>query len=258
MDITLEQYILNPQFRSNAVLNATAREAIKSDYMSRYDKLMVRERGSIAYEVFYDEKKNRIFAVFRVPSETVEKFYYDVVFEFLATENISNTENMFKYITKFYSNDPSFVFTYAHAFNNNGVMIEELRSKMSRKAIKEDAKVRNPYNMIGYVKTIYFAYLFMQNKGLHNRNRLLATSKPYSQSALLASVVHADEKVESRISAGEKLEKQKKIHKKQEERRKGNDNATKTTGTSIKTTSITPVKKAGGKFVGKVGTVKRK
>lgn len=258
MDITLEQYILNPQFKSNAVLNATAREAIKSDYMSRYDNLMVRERGSMNYNVFYDSKKNRIFVHIKVPSETVEKFYYDVVLEFFATENISNTENIFKYIVKFYSNDPSFVFTYAHAFNTNGVLIEELRSKMSRKAIKEDAKVRNPGNQIGYVKTIYFAYLFMQNKGLHHRDRLVAMSKPYSQSALLSEIEHADAKVENRVAAGNKLEKVKKNHQKSQERRQTAENKTDVSKTAIKTTKTTAVKKAGGKFVGKISTVKRK
>lgn len=216
MDITLEQYINNPQLKSNAVLNATAREAIRASYKAKFDALMVREKGHIAYITFYDRKKNRVFIHFKIPSETVEKFYYDVVFEFFATSDVSSTENVFKYFVKFYSNDPAFVFTYAHTFLDNNILIDELKSKMSRKAIKEKADEKNPYNQIGYVKTIYFAYLYMVSKGLTHFNTITAGSQNFSVSALQASVENADEKVESRIAAGEKLNKTKKAKEKQE------------------------------------------
>ena len=216
MDMTLEQYINNPQLKSNAVLNATAREAIRADYKARFDALMVREKGYIAYETLYDSKRNRIFAHFRIPSETVEKFYYDVVFEFFGNEDIESTENIFKYFVKFYSNDPAFVFTYAHSFLENNLLIDELKSKMSRKAIKEKADEKNPYNQIGYVKTIYFAYLYMVQKGMTKTATLKPGAKQFSVTALQSTIQDADEKVESRIAAGEKLKKVKKANNKKE------------------------------------------
>ena len=37
---------------------------------------------------------------------------------------------------------------------------------MSEKAIKEKAHLKNPGQNVGYVKTLYFAYLFMKEKNL--------------------------------------------------------------------------------------------
>ena len=109
MNITFDQYILNPQMKSNAVLNAKARETIRGDYTNRFNAIMVRERGRVDYILYRDEKNNRYFAHFKIPSETIEKFYYDTVLEFYADENITNTQDLMKYYVKFYSNDPAFV-----------------------------------------------------------------------------------------------------------------------------------------------------
>ena len=255
MDITLEQYINNPQLKSNAVLNATAREAIRSNYKARFDALMVREKNSIAYMTFYDRKRNRVFIHFKVPSETVEKFYYDVVFEFFANSDVTSTENIFKYFVKFYSNDPAFVFTYAHSFLDNNILIDELKSKMSKKAIKEKAEEKNPYNQIGYVKTIYFAYLYMMEKGLGRFTVLTSGAQNFSVTALVSSVQNADEKVENRITAGEKLKKVKKAKEKQE--RPVPQNATKMS-TSIGTTPHTGTINRQKNFTKTTKTTKRK
>ena len=108
--MTLEQYILNPAGKNNAVLNATAREAMRNSYMSKYNNLLVREHGSIVYRLYKDEKNNRYFAYFKIPSETIEKFYYDTVIEFYADKDVENDgTDLLKYNVRFFSNDPAFV-----------------------------------------------------------------------------------------------------------------------------------------------------
>ena len=49
MNMSLNQYILNPALKSNAVLNASTRELIKKSYESKFDNIMLRENGKITY-----------------------------------------------------------------------------------------------------------------------------------------------------------------------------------------------------------------
>lgn len=212
MDMTLEQYILNPMGKNNAVLNASTREIMRKDYMRRFDNLMLRENGKIEYYLYKDAKSNTYWAHIKVPSETVKEFYYDVVLKFYANQSTdAGGEDLFKYFVKFYSNDPAFVFTYAHTFLKNDLFIKELSSKMSRQALKKDAKEKNPGDNIGYVKTIYFAYLLLKNRNLNKKFKFEAESKSLDPKYLLVQIEDADTKIEKRQEEGSKVSKRKKV-----------------------------------------------
>ena len=219
MQITLNDYIVNPMGKKNAVLNATAREAMRNDYKRRYDALMMREHGNIQNTLYKDEENNIYVAHFKIPSETINKFYYDVVFEFYADENITEAgTNLFKYYCQFFSNDPAFVYTYAFVFNKEDLLISRLRSKMSRKAIRDSAKEKNPANNVGYVKSIYFAYLYMQSRQLNMLNTYKAFAITMSRRNLVSDVMAADDKIRQRQEAGEKLKAQEKRNKERSDR----------------------------------------
>lgn len=212
MQMTLEQYILNPMGKNNAVMNANSREIMRKTYIKKFDNLMLREHGSIGYYAYYDKKNNASWLHVKVPSEVVKNFYYDVVFKFTSTEKTSLLgEDLFKCNVQFYSNDPAFVYTYAHVFAKNGLFIKELIPKMSKRAIKGEAKEKNPNNVVGYVKTIYFAYLLMQNKKLNKKYRFDAETKEFSLNHLLQSIEDAESKVAEREREGAKVSKRKKI-----------------------------------------------
>jgi hypothetical protein len=206
MVMSLSQYIINPMGKSNAVLNVTAREAIRNSYKKKYDVTMLREHGNMQYTLYKDEKNNVFIAHFKVPSETIKRFYYDVVFEFSANADIEEAgTNLFKYNCRYFSNDPAFVYTYAHVFHTNDLMIEMLRSKMSKKAIKKKPEEKNPTHNIGYVKAIYFAYLYMSARQLYDINTFKAAAVVLSKRNLLANIEEADVKIQKRQEAGEKL-----------------------------------------------------
>ena len=78
----MEQYILNPALKSNAVLNAATRELIKKSYQQKFDNIMLRENGKVTYYLFHEPKKQIYWAYIKVPSEVVDHFYYDVIFKF--------------------------------------------------------------------------------------------------------------------------------------------------------------------------------
>ena len=78
MEMTFRQYIQNPMGIANAVISN--REMYRQLYTGKLDKIMVREMGHIDYKLYVGKKKYYIH--FKIPSEIIEKFYYDVVIEF--------------------------------------------------------------------------------------------------------------------------------------------------------------------------------
>ena len=212
MNLTFEQYVLNPMGRDNAVLNARSREIIRVDYQRRFDNLMLRENGKVEYHLFKQPKSNVYWAYIKVPSEVVKNFYYDVVIKFIPDPAVSGfSQDLLKYNVKFFSNDPAFVYTYAHVFAKNKLFIEELNKRMSRKALHREPKEKNPGNNIGYVKSLYFAYLILKNKGLDKLKRFEAEAVTLDLNYLLNEIEDADTKIEKRQEEGSKISRKKKV-----------------------------------------------
>ena len=199
MKMTFDQFIDNPLGRNSAVLTIAARKSILDSYSKKWDVIMLRENGNINHSFYHDEKHNAYYAHFKIPSETVKNFYYDVVIKFTADAKVGEGgKDLFKYAVQFYSNDPSFVYTYAYVFKKNGMFIDELSERMSREALRKPPKVKNPHQNTGYVKTIVFAYLLMKNKKYNDRTIFRGSAATYSKGRLLGNVENADIKIKSR------------------------------------------------------------
>ena len=210
MDTTFDQYINNPAGMKNSVISH--REMYREMYAKKLDAIYVREKGDIDF-IVYKDKKDYILHI-KVPSEAIENFYYDVVVQFSPPNNVAELSRDIKgYLVHFYSNDPAFVYTFAHAFSKNNLFIKDLAPRMSKQALKERAKEKNPDDQIGYVKSLYFAYLIMVNKNLFAKIRLDSMSVPYDKKKLLDDVMDADEKIQLRqeaVPAGKKKKKDEK------------------------------------------------
>jgi hypothetical protein len=212
--MTLEEYIKNPMGKNNAVYSQ--RELFKEIYTKKFDAVIAREAGTINYRLYKDSDRRYLIHI-KIPSELVSKFYYDVIIEFTTNDATIELENSLKnYEVKFFSNDPAFVFTYAYSFAQNKLFIDDLKPKMSKRALKDGADIRNPKNVVGYVKSLYFAYLFIKLRGLDKKPIWAAEGVKYVARNLLAFVENADKKVEDRQIKGEQQEKENKA------RRKGN------------------------------------
>jgi len=205
--MTFDEYIKNPMGKNNAVYSQ--RGVYKDLYTQKFDTVLVRDAGRIMYTLYKDSDKRYLIHL-KIPSELIGKFYYDVVIEYITSNTaVAAENNLNSYETKFFSNDPAFVFTHAHAFNKNKMFIEDLKEKMSSKALTDKAVIKNPKDVIGYVKQIYFAYLYIKLKGLDKKVAWLGETKTYSKEALLFEIDHADQKVAARQAAGENLSKKK-------------------------------------------------
>jgi hypothetical protein len=219
-------------------------------YTEKLDKIVVREAGQIDYKAYKVDKKYILYI--KIPSEVVPKFYYDVLIEFSEPKDQPIGDSLKNYSVRFFSNDPSFVFTFAYAFKKNRLFLDTFEGKMSKKALKTPAKEKNPYNQVGYVKSLYFAYLVMTRRGLFSKSRYVDT---YSESALKKEIMDADKKIELREEAGKKVSSERRKDRQRLKREERNN-----VNTSDTPTKQPPIRKT--KNIGVIGktanTVKNK
>lgn len=190
------------------------REILRALYANKLDKILVRENGKVDYKLYKKDKEDKFYVYMKVPSEVIAKFYYDVVIEFSPPDNIhAGVSSIDSYKVRFFSNDPAFVFTFAHAFIENDLFLTELSSKMSKPAIKNTAEIRNPKNEVGYVKSLFFAYLIMNQRGLFKKV-LYLTADEINFKVLIPLIMHADKKIQLRQEAQTEYDKKARINKK--------------------------------------------
>jgi hypothetical protein len=208
--MTFDEYIKNPAGKANSVYSN--RDMYRELYRGKLNKLMLRENGEIEYTK-YSTSDTYVIHV-KIPSEAISKFYYDVVVEFSAAGNRINNVPV-----RFYSNDPAFCYTFAYTFNKHKMFISELSSKMPDTFLKAAAKERNPQDQIGYVKTIYFTYLFMSDRGFFNTSTW-SDAKKLNWKDLIKNIESADKKVQARQDEEERLRKRDSVTRRKEGNKK--------------------------------------
>lgn len=213
--MSFDKYIDNPSGGSAVITN---RRMYKDLYTSKFNAVLVREQRKIEFWVYHDNDNTDSYYIhMKIPSEVISEFYYDVVIKLYTTvSSKKSSTSLRQYAVGFYSNDPAFVYTFAHSFAKNKLFIKDLEPKMSKRALRERAKVRNPKDNVWYVKSLYFAYLVMERYDLFSRTKLDSMAKRYSKQALLMKIEHADKKVEARQKAAAELNKKEKQSKEKE------------------------------------------
>lgn len=212
MQMTFDEYITNPMGKGSAVMSVAHREVMRMQYKKKFDNILLREKGKLDYRMFTDSKRNEYWIYVKIPSELCKDFYYDTLIKFYADKNVKGGgRDLFKYNVRFYSNDPAFVYTYAYVFAHNDLFINELSSKMSREALRKAPKEKNPTESVGYVKSIYFVYLLMDNRGLNKVNVFEKQAEPLNVKFLLDNIMPADQKIAEREEAGRGVSQRKKV-----------------------------------------------
>ena len=197
--MTIQEYINNPSGGKTSVM--TYRSMYSNLYNDKWSKIMTRENGRIDYQLYMD--KDTYYAHIKIPSEVVPKFYYDVVLKFVLRKGANSLLNGAD--VQFFSNDPHFNYTYTHAFIENKLAIIELKERMSKASVKNKASEKNPKDEIGYVKSLYFAFIVMQSKGLFNLTYFKTLAKKFDKKELLSNVMDTEQKVADRVLEASKL-----------------------------------------------------
>lgn len=149
--LTLGKYIINPtNNKGNLVLNLNS---IRNDLNLRYDKLLENKKKDFKLNVY--EKKDDLFVYIKEPSESYN-MTYDIVFQINK-----NNESIEKSPLKVFSNSPSFAYTYAYVFNNNNLLIEDLKKKYSKEFFKRLPYQRNFYEIVSIEKSLFIAINYL-------------------------------------------------------------------------------------------------
>ena len=185
---TVRSYLESPMVKSSAFNIRT----IKEDLTRRYEKL-VSEKKIEMKNVAIDGKKYYVHYVIGTESDDREN-NYDVIIEFFPKNRIVATESTVKnYNIKFFTNIPSFVFTFAYVYNEKGLLSEEFKNKYNSKVFKMKPKEKNPYKIVNYDKALYFALLdFTKDAGVKYNKGYLSSKKNCTLSQLKNKIRNTD------------------------------------------------------------------
>jgi hypothetical protein len=207
-DITMTRLLQNPTGPYSAYF--ARRDLTIRNLNERYMKLMQDKEKEFKLERFKD--KNDYYFYFKIPSETHENLHYDVVLQFkpIGAQSI-NDMTLNNYSVKLFSNSPNFVFTYAYVYNNDGILIDFLKEKISKKALTEPPNIKNPVHSYGFEKSVYFALLYIKNHRLNIKSAFdWSKASKLDKKALLKAVDDSEEKLRqnNRAKANANLKKE--------------------------------------------------
>lgn len=187
--------INNPPAKGSGQI--AARYLIKESLMNRA-KILIDNKKLILKGVYkHNSDSNNIFIHVQVGSETVEKVFYDVVYEiFPLSEDISFTSSLKTAKVKIFSNIMAMNFTYTYTFNKEGLIIEFLKKKCNAKALKQKPIERNPTNSFGFEKSLIYSYHLLKHKKLDNPRLLrdMAKVDKHLERHLSTTIMSSDDK----------------------------------------------------------------
>ena len=92
------------------------------------------------------------------------------------------------------------------------MLIKDFADKIGPDFLKSKPRERNPKETFGFVKSLYFAYFFMEQKKLFEK-RWWDKAKPYKADAISHNIMKADSKIVKRQREAEQLRKTEKATK---------------------------------------------
>lgn len=177
----VQDFLNNPSGKGNAVLNI---KTIQSNYIEKYNKIA----NLIKYQIFLINSD--IYFLINIPS-SVNGIYYDIVVKFKKTSK-SAGNSILDMDFQVFSNSPSFLYTYAYAYEKHGLFIKEFKRKMSSQMIKKVAETRNPYAMLSYDFSIFASLYFIIKNDYTSMDTINRMASKINLHKLLDLVKNAD------------------------------------------------------------------
>ena len=164
MAFYIKEFFNNPAGKGSAVLNINA---TKNKFQEKYNQIHKR----ISHKSFF--VKDDIYILVNIPS-SVEGIMYDVLMKFEKNKKSIGT-TILDMEMRLFSNSPSFLYTYANAYDKQKLFIKECKKKLSPKMLSDIAKTRNPYGVLSYDFSIYSALWYVLSNGYTNIDDLKMT-----------------------------------------------------------------------------------
>ena len=185
--MTLKELMTNPAGKGDSSM--TNRAILLSLLDSRYyDYIKEKE---IKCKFFKQLNANVYYIVMKVPTLKSRDNSYDIVFQLSDEKSLySNSTSIVDYDIKVFSNCPSFVYTFAKVYKDNGLFIELLSEKLPKINLTQAPEVRNRYGIVNHDKYLYIAakYLYESRSTLLNKSTLSLRCVTFSKPVLLQSV----------------------------------------------------------------------
>lgn len=150
--MTITEYLQNPYGKGSAISGVTQQ---KEDMARQFQQLATKFACKI-----YKYRDEAIFHVI-VPSRDRPNVSYDVLLETKMGDMTSSQINVNDVNVKVFSNCPSFIFTYAHAFREKNMTIPWLDNKYRVEVKKKNASSKNEYGIIGMERSLYLACMYL-------------------------------------------------------------------------------------------------
>lgn len=192
---TLKGFLDNPIGKGTSIL--PNRELILNDFKRRH-KSMLDKGKKFNVEIYHNETTDAFYFHIKVPSETERNNTYDVVLQLTPPKintGIMKPQTIEKYNVRFFSNSPSFVFTYAHIMYQNDMMVKFLAKKYNKLVLRKEPKITNPTGVILYEKSITFAILTVLSDVNYMSRAYLKTIQKQHVENVLFTKIRTDEKI---------------------------------------------------------------
>lgn len=155
--MSIAQMIQNPTGKHSAFFASRAR--VKAQLDSIFIKNLRRFRREFYAVPYIDEQTHDIVFYVAVPSETfyMNKVRWDCIVEIKYDEN-KTLENR---DARYYTNSPSFIYTYAYVFNQQDLLPDFIKVKMPTRCLTDPPVIKNPVESRGFDKILYQALKYL-------------------------------------------------------------------------------------------------
>lgn len=170
--MNIYEYMENPLGKGATI---PGKQFIIEDYNNRFFKLI--ENKKIEVKIF--TTGNTYYYHFIMPTESDKRDNtYDIIIKLHSDNKLSLVDkSVANYDVAFFSNCPSFTYSYAYAYNMNGLFITELSKLYDDIILKKPPVSRNPGIITNYEKSIFFACKYIiDNKEFLDKSYIKSNS----------------------------------------------------------------------------------
>ena len=182
----LADFLSNPSGKGDVGANA---KVIATMLDSKYEKLMKEKGKKITCNVYKVLTKETYYFHLVIPTETERDNTYDVVIELSDLEGQRKGDvSVVRYNARFFSNAPSFAYTYAKVYKDNDLLVKDLEGKFEPEQLSQDPDTRNRYGIVGYDKYLYYGVKYIYESKMLNKLTIGYQSIRYSKRLVVPKI----------------------------------------------------------------------
>lgn len=153
-EFTLREFYENPLGKA---AHAMQYNMTKQQFNNRYDAMYKSGKKIKIMNACIENGHYLLHLI--IPSESERENTYDVVIDFFDGDPFAKTLDGYK--VRFFSNCPSFTYTYANVYDKEGMLIKEMKDKYEEEIFKKQPKEKNPAHIMNIDKSLFMALIYL-------------------------------------------------------------------------------------------------